>query len=116
MVLMRKGIENRRVAHTKMNRESSRSHSVLTLTIESKTKNYSGMTVSKFSRLNLIDLAGGSRMLLSCMHHSRIWSPFLSHSHYYSIIFNLGDTGNYQFVINTADHDLNSIFLSRERA
>ena len=46
--LMRKGIENRRVAHTKMNRESSRSHSVLTLTIESKTKNYSGMTVSKF--------------------------------------------------------------------
>lgn len=58
--LLRIGTENRHVGSTSMNKESSRSHSVFTLTVESKeVKN----GVNKFitSRFHLIDLAGSER-------------------------------------------------------
>jgi len=57
--VMRKGTENRRIGETNMNRESSRSHSVFTCIMESSTKGAEdGCTKVKFSRLNLVDLAG----------------------------------------------------------
>eukprot|EP00873_Tetraselmis_striata_P012946 jgi/Tetstr1/433210/TSEL_022498.t1 len=65
MQLLKRGIENRRVSETRMNRESSRSHSVMTCIIEGRTKSTNGMTSSKYSRLNLIDLAGSERNKLS---------------------------------------------------
>ncbi|CAL9129862.1 unnamed protein product [Musa textilis] len=51
------GAANRKVAATNMNRESSRSHSVFTCTIESRWEK--DLTVnSRFAKLNLVDLAG----------------------------------------------------------
>jgi kinesin family protein 15 len=53
---------NRRVAETSMNRESSRSHAVFTITIESKRKESKGGVVNiRTSQLNLVDLAGSER-------------------------------------------------------
>eukprot|EP00123_Amoebidium_parasiticum_P016526 comp23476_c0_seq2/m.39246 comp23476_c0_seq2/g.39246 ORF comp23476_c0_seq2/g.39246 comp23476_c0_seq2/m.39246 type:complete len:720 (-) comp23476_c0_seq2:15-2174(-) len=60
MAVLNAGSEHRRVASTSMNRESSRSHAVFTLIIQSKGEK-NGLTVSKEARLNLIDLAGSER-------------------------------------------------------
>ena len=43
-----------------MNRESSRSHAVFTVTLESKERK-GGMASIKVSRLHLVDLAGSER-------------------------------------------------------
>lgn len=58
--LLKIGARNRHVSSTSMNKESSRSHSVFTLYIESKS-NFDGLTNFKSSRFNLIDLAGSER-------------------------------------------------------
>ena len=55
------GIANRHVGFTAMNAASSRSHSVLTLSLESRSTSADGLTHVKYSRLNLIDLAGSER-------------------------------------------------------
>ncbi|KAL5466847.1 hypothetical protein EMCRGX_G030998 [Ephydatia muelleri] len=53
---------NRRVASTSMNRESSRSHAVFTITLESKKKDKKdGVPMFKTALLNLVDLAGSER-------------------------------------------------------
>ncbi|URE39689.1 KISc [Musa troglodytarum] len=58
------GAANRKVAATNMNRESSRSHSVFTCTIESRWEK--DLTVnSRFAKLNLVDLAGSERQKTS---------------------------------------------------
>uniref|UniRef100_A0A1X7SMH8 Kinesin motor domain-containing protein n=1 Tax=Amphimedon queenslandica TaxID=400682 RepID=A0A1X7SMH8_AMPQE len=60
-VLLR-GYTNRRVAGTSMNRESSRSHAVFMLSVESKLKEGDdGLCKIRSSKLNLIDLAGSER-------------------------------------------------------
>ncbi|BFZ12897.1 hypothetical protein BsWGS_15935 [Bradybaena similaris] len=51
---------NRRVAATSMNRESSRSHAVFTVMIESK-EDAEGVQNIRTSQLNLVDLAGSER-------------------------------------------------------
>lgn len=58
LALMRKGAENRHVGETRLNRESSRSHSVFTCTVEKSSKASNGCNSLICSRLNLIDLAG----------------------------------------------------------
>lgn len=54
------GWRNRRVASTSMNRESSRSHAVFTVTVESMETN-GGIVNIRSSQLNLVDLAGSER-------------------------------------------------------
>ncbi|XP_009081245.1 PREDICTED: LOW QUALITY PROTEIN: kinesin-like protein KIF15, partial [Acanthisitta chloris] len=54
------GWRNRRVASTSMNRESSRSHAVFTITVESMEKNNELVNI-RSSLLNLVDLAGSER-------------------------------------------------------
>lgn len=54
------GAQNRHVGSTSMNKESSRSHSVFTLVIESK-ETVDGVMNFKSSRFHLIDLAGSER-------------------------------------------------------
>lgn len=61
MNLTTRGARNRHVGSTLMNKESSRSHSVLTTTIESKTMNEEGVWQMKSSRFHIIDLAGSER-------------------------------------------------------
>ncbi|XP_052060885.1 kinesin-like protein KIF15 [Mytilus californianus] len=58
--VLNSGWINRRVASTSMNRESSRSHAVFTITIESKEKK-DGVQSLRMSQLNLVDLAGSER-------------------------------------------------------
>ncbi|CAL8470378.1 g9920 [Coccomyxa elongata] len=59
--LLARGQAARRVGETNMNRESSRSHSVFTCTLQSSTTDENGITNILRSRLNLVDLAGSER-------------------------------------------------------
>ncbi|XP_042137873.1 kinesin-like protein KIF15 isoform X2 [Peromyscus maniculatus bairdii] len=58
--VLSRGWRNRRVASTSMNRESSRSHAVFTITIESMEKSSETVNI-RTSLLNLVDLAGSER-------------------------------------------------------
>lgn len=58
--ILKIGSRNRHVSSTSMNKESSRSHSVFSMNIESKS-NFDGLVNFKSSRFNLIDLAGSER-------------------------------------------------------
>lgn len=62
--LIKRGTLNRHVGCTSMNKESSRSHSVLTTIIESKS-NKEGLWNLKASRFHIIDLAGSERAKLT---------------------------------------------------
>lgn len=55
-----KGAKNRHVSATTMNHESSRSHAIFTLFIQSKNDE-NGVTDYRESRFNLVDLAGSER-------------------------------------------------------
>ena len=55
------GLKNRHVASTNMNGESSRSHLIYTLFLESSFEINEGIIISRNSRLHLIDLAGSER-------------------------------------------------------
>lgn len=60
--LMRDGIRNRKVSCTEMNSESSRSHAILTLKIETKNKDEEkGLTRITRSEFHIIDLAGSEQ-------------------------------------------------------
>ena len=56
--LLLRGQQNRHTAATNMNRESSRSHSVFTCVVESKTTDEAGLITMLSARVNLVDLAG----------------------------------------------------------
>lgn len=62
--VMEKGVKNRHIGSTSMNKESSRSHSVFTLQIESKEKREDVWNF-KNSFFHLIDLAGSERQKLT---------------------------------------------------
>lgn len=51
------GAENRHTGETRLNRESSRSHSVFMCTVE-KTITSNGISKCFYAKLNLVDLAG----------------------------------------------------------
>ncbi|PNH12660.1 Kinesin-like protein KIF15 [Tetrabaena socialis] len=56
-----KGADNRHTGETRLNRESSRSHSVFVCTVE-KTVTSNGISKCYYARLNLVDLAGSERV------------------------------------------------------
>lgn len=64
MEALKRGSANRHVGSTAMNKESSRSHSVFTLTIESKSKK-EGIINILSSRFHIIDLAGSERQKMT---------------------------------------------------
>ena len=59
--LILRGSKNRHVGSTSMNKDSSRSHSVLTTIIETKSMKEGGVWNIKSSRFHIIDLAGSER-------------------------------------------------------
>lgn len=63
-MIFEQGSRNRHVAETSMNRESSRSHCVFTIHIQSKQLDGQVMDVRE-SRFNLVDLAGSERQQYS---------------------------------------------------
>jgi len=62
--MFEQGAANRHTSATAMNRESSRSHTVLTLTIQSMILS-DGINHIRESRFNLVDLAGSERQKLA---------------------------------------------------
>lgn len=59
LALLHKGSQRRQVAETKMNTESSRSHSIFNLTVHMKeSSGNGGEDLLKVGKLNLVDLAG----------------------------------------------------------
>ncbi|KAF2068545.1 hypothetical protein CYY_010130, partial [Polysphondylium violaceum] len=58
MDLLKQGISNRHTESTSFNETSSRSHSILTLNLESKNKSNKKIL---YSKLNIVDLAGSER-------------------------------------------------------
>ncbi|CAI9762820.1 unnamed protein product [Fraxinus pennsylvanica] len=61
--LLIKGLSNRRTGSTSVNAESSRSHSVFTCVVESRSKSMAdgGVSCLKMSKINFVDLAGSER-------------------------------------------------------
>ncbi|KAL4525440.1 hypothetical protein Ndes2437A_g03901 [Nannochloris sp. 'desiccata'] len=72
LTLIAAGSENRQMAATRMNERSSRSHSVFTATIESHERTPAGVLHVRFSKMNLIDLAGSERVGKSCAHGQQL--------------------------------------------
>ena len=58
--MLAKGYLNRHVGETTMNRESSRSHAVFQLTLQS-TEDKGGVRTCRTARFSLVDLAGSER-------------------------------------------------------
>mmetsp|Transcript_34136 Transcript_34136/g.59579 ORF Transcript_34136/g.59579 Transcript_34136/m.59579 type:complete len:756 (+) Transcript_34136:21-2288(+) len=59
--VMRLGARNRSVGETEMNQESSRSHSIFIITVESSDTDAEGIAHYRAGKLNLVDLAGSER-------------------------------------------------------
>jgi hypothetical protein len=58
---MKTGAKNRVVGFTLMNQNSSRSHSIFIITIESQEPGPDGKPAFRAGKLNLVDLAGSER-------------------------------------------------------
>ncbi|EAR98391.2 kinesin motor catalytic domain protein (macronuclear) [Tetrahymena thermophila SB210] len=63
--LLNTGARNRHVSATQMNIESSRSHSLFSLTIETKDKDNDGLEKIRCSKFHFVDLAGSERQNLT---------------------------------------------------
>ena len=59
--LLDAGCKNRKVGETAMNKDSSRSHSIFTIYIETSEVGPTGETTFKVGKMNLVDLAGSER-------------------------------------------------------
>lgn len=57
-----RGTAKRRTAETQLNKRSSRSHSVFTITIHMREATPEGEDVIKIGKLNLVDLAGSENI------------------------------------------------------
>lgn len=61
MEVFNEGQLNRHVGSTDMNEQSSRSHSIFTITVESSEVGADGKSHIKVGKLNIVDLAGSER-------------------------------------------------------
>lgn len=59
--LLLSGSDNRKKAETSMNKESSRSHCIFSICIETSHKDETGNNMIRKGKLNLVDLAGSER-------------------------------------------------------
>lgn len=59
--LMERGNLNKHMGETNMNRNSSRSHSIFTITIESSVLGADGEAHIRVGKFNMVDLAGSER-------------------------------------------------------
>ena len=71
LAVLQAGTQNRHVGETRMNRESSRSHCVLTASLTSRSV-HNGVSNKLSSRLNLVDLAGSEQQKSSAATGERL--------------------------------------------
>ncbi|DAZ98814.1 TPA: LOW QUALITY PROTEIN: hypothetical protein N0F65_000970 [Lagenidium giganteum] len=63
MAVVQEGHKNRRVGSHEMNKDSSRSHSIMTVHVDRKTTDsVDGHVVTKFGKVSFVDLAGSERL------------------------------------------------------
>ena len=60
--ILSRGAAKRKTSETKMNKCSSRSHSVFSITVHQKENNIEGEELLKTGKLNLVDLAGSENI------------------------------------------------------
>ncbi len=72
MEVLRCGLDNRRVAATKMNRVSSRSHALFVLTVKSELVSENGISKVRMSKFTLVDLAGSERQKSTAAESDRL--------------------------------------------
>ncbi|KAJ2840812.1 Kinesin- motor protein [Coemansia sp. 'formosensis'] len=62
--LLKDGIQRRKVAATRCNKESSRSHAIFTISVDitERDETGSGQVIQKLGKLNLVDLAGSENV------------------------------------------------------
>ena len=60
--LLSTGLHNRHVGETRLNKQSSRSHSVFTCVVERHSRSQTGASSVLYATMNLIDLAGSERV------------------------------------------------------
>ncbi len=61
MKMLQRGSKNRKKAATEMNKDSSRSHCIFSINIETSIKDDKGESLIRKGKLNLVDLAGSER-------------------------------------------------------
>ena len=69
---MEHGTNNRKTGETAMNKDSSRSHSIFTIYVETAEVNAAGEQSIKAGKLNLVDLAGSERQSKTHAHGERL--------------------------------------------
>ncbi|KAK3012963.1 hypothetical protein RJ639_009000, partial [Escallonia herrerae] len=63
--ILEKGSARKHTAETLLNKQSNRSHSLFTITVQIKESTSEGVELIKFGKLNLVDLAGSENILRS---------------------------------------------------
>lgn len=62
LILVNEGMSNRKIGSHKLNKDSSRSHSILTIYLFKETMTQSGEVITGFGKINFVDLAGSERL------------------------------------------------------
>lgn len=81
--VMDRGAQNRSVGATLMNADSSRSHSIFTIYVETCDQSADGSEHIKAGKLNLVDLAGSERQAKTQASGKRFYSCCLFLSNEY---------------------------------
>ena len=107
--IIKTGIKNRHIGITNMNKNSSRSHAIFTLYINSK-KNENGKIIIQNSIFNLVDLAGSERQKLTkcdgirLKEAGKINKSLMNLSH---VIQNLSLISNFKYKNNNNNNNKN---------
>lgn len=62
VAVLNEGIKNRRSGSHELNKDSSRSHSLMTIYMISETETNDNRSVKKYGKLTFVDLAGSERL------------------------------------------------------
>ena len=62
IAVLNEGIKNRKIGSHELNKDSSRSHSLMTVYMISETDTNDNRSVKKYGKLTFVDLAGSERL------------------------------------------------------
>jgi hypothetical protein len=60
--VLNEGMKNRTSGSHELNKDSSRSHTIMTLYIITELKSSSGQSIKKYGKIAFVDLAGSERL------------------------------------------------------
>lgn len=62
VAVLHEGMKNRKSGSHELNKDSSRSHSILTIYLISESKDQNGHVFKKYGKISFVDLAGSERL------------------------------------------------------